>query len=267
MKSISFNLLGRYGRLGNSMFQYSAVLGAARSTGHTPCCNITAIPLLSHCFELGSVQDKQVSADLIYNESGFSYDPSVKNLPVDMNIDLCGYFQSEKYFDHVADEVKQNFTFKDHIMEVAQKKIPDRDTCVSVHVRRGDYVTIYSDTHPAQSVEYYMNSLNQFPYHRPVFFSDDIDWCKETFSSIKNDPLFIENEDTLNLSAAHNSDISGYIDMCAMTLCNAHIISNSSFSWWGAYLGGGKTIAPKTWFGPRGPSDWQDIYAKEWSLL
>ena len=213
MKSISFNLLGRYGRLGNIMFQYSAVLGAARASGHTPCCNITAIPLLSHCFELGSVQDRQVLVDLIYNEPSFSYDSDVKNLPTDRDIDLRGYFQSEKYFEHVVDEVKQNFRFKDHIMEIAQQKVPDWDTCVSIHVRRGDYVKI-SDTHHNQSVEYYMDSLKQFPYHRPVFFSDDIDWCKETFSSVKNDPVFIENEDTLNLSAAHNSDISGYVDMC-----------------------------------------------------
>jgi len=52
-----------------------------------------------------------------------------------------------------------------------------------------------------------------------------------------------------------------------MSWCNGHIIANSSFSWWGSYLGGSTTVAPKNWFGPKGPQDWSDIYREGWILV
>ena len=59
------------------------------------------------------------------------------------------------------------------------------------------------------------------------------------------------------------------LSMAMMSRCNHHIIANSSFSWWGAWLSrnNGVVIAPKNWFGPKGPSDWQDIYCEQWRIL
>ena len=91
-------------------------------------------------------------------------------------------------------------------------------------------------------------------------FSDDIDWCKENLSDLAETVYFSENP-----PADGNNGV--YIDLCMMTLCDAHIIANSSFSWWGALLGNGNTIAPKTWFGPKGKQDWQDIYCDGWEVI
>ncbi len=248
------------------MFQYATVLGAARKSGHIPFCNISGIPLLSECFDLGSVENGQVEPELILNEREFGYQEIVHNLPVDKSVDIRGYFQTEKYFKYIEDEVRQNFTFKQHIKDLAIKHIPE-DVCVSVHVRRGDYVNL-KDHHYNQSVDYYMEALKRFPDHVPVFFSDDINWCKEVFSDVPNNPVFIENQESLNLSSAKNSDISGYIDMCAMTFCNDHIIANSSFSWWGAWLGQGNVVAPKNWFGPKEAwKDHSDVYCEGWVVV
>ena len=57
-----------------------------------------------------------------------------------------------------------------------------------------------------------------------------------------------------------------FVDMCMMSLCDGHIIANSSFSWWGAWIGQGKTVAPKKWFGSEGPKNWSDVYCKDWII-
>tara|TARA_R110002096_G_scaffold420317_1_gene625326 strand:+ start:63 stop:860 length:798 start_codon:yes stop_codon:yes gene_type:complete len=265
MKTISFNLLGNYGRLGNSMFQCAAVIGSAKHSGHEPVCNISNIPLIKECFELEHIRDGITDPDFfVYEDDDGTYVNETEDFPPQYSIDLRGYFQTEKYFRNAKNEVRENFSFKQHIRDIAINKIPE-DVCVSVHVRRGDYVSL-TDHHPTQPVEYYREALSLFPNHRPVFFSDDIAWCKENFSDIPG-AIFTENENTLNLSAALNSDISGYVDMCAMSFCNDHIIANSSFSWWGAWLGQGNVVAPKNWFGPAITKNSNDICPDHWTLI
>ena len=89
----------------------------------------------------------------------------------------------------------------------------------------------------------------------PVIFSDDIKWCKNNMKWLPENTVYMEND--LN------------VDLCVMSWCNAHIIANSSFSWWAAWLRGknGKTVAPSRWFGPKGQQDWQDIYCDEWKVI
>jgi len=270
MKTVSFNSFGKWAyRLGNQMFQYATVLGAARWNNHKPIAWLGNVPHMEDCFVLGSVEDRKKYADfLVYMEpeNHFGYSEILTKLPEDKNIDLRGYFQTEKHFKHVEQEVRENFTFTELVTIPAAEKIPTDSLCVSVHVRRGDYVNL-QNIHPCTPVEYYIEALRHFPTHQPVFFSDDPKWCEEQFSQIKNDPIFIQQEETYTATAREYSDISAYVDMCAMSMCHSHIIANSSFSWWGAWLGGGKTIAPKTWFGPDGPKDWQDIYCEGWYIL
>ena len=122
---------------------------------------------------------------------------------------------------------------------------------VSIHVRRGDYLEL-SDFHPTCEVSYYDDAMKNFEGYTPLVFSDDVALCKENLSH--HHPIFVEGND-LN------------VDMCLMSMCDGHIISNSSFSWWAAWLGNKKNVvAPKTWFGPAGPQDWEDIYCEGWIL-
>jgi len=263
-KKISFNNLGKYGRLGNCMFQIAAVLGASRASGHKPICNLSGVPLITECFNINSIEDSINIPEKIYKEQDFSFKPQLLNLPPNFDIDLIGYFQSEKYFKHVQEEIRDNFKFKENIIKTAKKIIGNNKTCVSVHVRRTDYSNIQT-YHPCLSMDYYRKALNMLPNHYPIFLSDDIDWCKESFKDL--DAMFVDTPIDISTNNNKPSDLSAYIDMCVMSLCQAHIIANSSFSWWGAWLGREKTIAPKTWFGPDGPQDWQDIYCKDWFIL
>jgi hypothetical protein len=254
--ALSFNHLGNYGRLGNQMFQYAAVSAAAKELGMTATVNLSSSQL-QDCFELGFAADGVLQPAAVYSERDFAYTGDLFTLPTDQgNIDVVGYFQSAKNFGDHSDFIRQEFDFKDEIRKKACDILPE-GVLVSLHVRRGDYLNLQlSDTHKNQSQKYYQDAMLEFEGYRPVVFSDDIEWCKENMTWLNNnhpEPVF--------MSYDH------FTDLCLMSLCNGHIIANSSFSWWGAWLGGGKTVAPKEWFGPSGPKDWKDVYCEDWITL
>jgi hypothetical protein len=121
----------------------------------------------------------------------------------------------------------------------------------------GDYTNL-QDKHPICKKEYYDEALNNLPDDLCIFvFSDNPNQAENIFSSLKRKMVFPETNDK-------------YIDMCLMSLCDYHIIANSSFSWWGSWLSNSKkTIAPSEWFGasPDMPKDWRDIYCNGWKVI
>ena len=242
---ITFSNIGNYGRLGNQMFQYASVIGIAKKNGYDYCFPLHRSSL-SKWFDL-TTKD-QIYFGNIYNEQMFKFQPIVFDLPD--NMDYVGYFQSEKYFEHCSSFIRNEFKFKNEIKQKVDEWFKDKnDSYISVHVRRGDYLNS-PNFHPVPKIEWYIEAMKSFPNKKFLFFSDDLDWCKQTFPEHYFSPFDNEGE-----------------DMYAMSKCNGHIIANSSFSWWGAWLGKGKTIAPRTWFGPHGPQDWQDIYCSDWVIL
>jgi virulence-associated protein VapD len=164
------------------------------------------------------------------------------------NIYLEGYWQSEKYFSDIKDILRQEFTFKQTPDETSQKLTNQitRVNSVSIHVRRGDYV---EDSKAAQShslcqMQYYYDCIKYITQkvNNPHFFifSDDIDWCRNNLK-VLNDVKYV----------AHNRSDKAYEDLRLMSLCRHHIIANSSFSWWGAWLSTNNdkiVFAPKKWF-------------------
>ena len=242
---ITFSSLGNYGRLGNQMFQYASIIGIAKKNGYDYCFPLHRSSL-SKWFDL-TAKD-QIYVGNIFHEKMFRFDSTLFDLSD--NTDYFGYFQTEKYFEHCSSFIKNEFKFKNEIKQKVDEWFKDKnDSYISVHIRRGDYLN--SPTfHPVPKIEWYIEAMKSFPNKKFLFFSDDLDWCKQTFPEHEFSPFDTEGE-----------------DMYAMSKCNGHIIANSSFSWWGAWLGKGKTIAPKTWFGPHGPQDWQDIYCSDWVIL
>lgn len=262
---ISFNRFGSYGRLGNMMFQYSTVLGVSKMLGMLPVVNLSQDPFFKKAFNLSRVGDTVLyNCEIGYSEQSFSFQKEIFELDSRKNTNIDGYFQSSKYFNHCKNDILDEFTFSKDIRIEAAKKIPE-DVCVSVHIRRGDYTKV-SHVHTNLDEQWYRTAISKFEGYIPVFFSDDIEWVKKTFSDIQG-AVFIENENDINLDPNLSSDQSAYIDMCAMSFCNAHIMANSSFSWWASYLSGARTIAPKQWFGSSGPKNWSDVYCENWEVL
>ena len=187
----------------------------------------------------------------VYREQFFRY----SDLPLVNNIALLGNFQSEKYLPSKK-ELFKLFSFDNSINDEVNKFINQNtidSNVTAIHVRRGDYL-LNPNFHPVPSIEYYNKAIEIIGDGKFVLISDDIDWCKNNFIGDK----FIFSPFT-----------SEIYDLHLLLNTNNHIIANSSFSWWGAYLceKNNKVIAPKTWFGPNGPKDTQDIYLKNWIKL
>jgi hypothetical protein len=160
---------------------------------------------------------------------------------------LDGYFQWEPYFRGHADAIRTDLTLKTGVtpetreMEAGMLASPT----VAIHVRRGDYVNnaINQRIFGSCSEQYYRQALAAVRQRagevRPVVFSDDAGFARRMFADIK-DALFISGD---------RRDPTE--DLYLMSACHHHIIANSSFSWWGAWLGkkpGQVVVAPKPWF-------------------
>lgn len=175
---------------------------------------------------------------------------------------LVGFWQSEKFFKNMKEEILRLYSFPEP--DIANKKITDeisQANSISIHIRRGDYLTNPENfkNHGVCSLEYYKNAVHQIieKVTQPFFyiFTDDINWVKKEF-----------HLDFPYKIVGWNTGDQAYRDMQLMSYCKHNIIANSSFSWWGAWLNKNPekvVIAPKNWFNER---DWntEDIIPKEW---
>ena len=198
-------------------------------------------------------------------QQGHRYDPRLLACRPDATLE--GYWQSEKYFADHTSEIRRDFTFKDAPVGKNQEyaALIQRALSVSIHVRRGDYVS-----HPLASAVYV--ALDADYYHRAVaqlatpnnqtfayfVFSDDPAWVAQNLSLPT--PCHWIN---------HNGPDQAAEDLRLMSLCQHHIIANSSFSWWGAWLNArsDKTvIAPRQWFKSELRNS-EDLVPESWILI
>jgi len=261
---ITFNKLGSYGRFGNQLFQYAALYSIAKTRGYefgvpynnrseneyNDFCLIDCFPNLS---AKDSLDIKQIHKA---QQHVFEYNAGIFGIPD--NTDICGYFQSEKYFIDYRKQILNEYQFNKSILnEATNIRSLTNKPVISVHVRLGDYVH-QPQNHPVCSVDYYHAALKLLPDDLMLFiFSDDMEKASEIFKNLGRPVAFIDTKNK-------------YIDMCVMSMCNYHIIANSSFSWWGAWLAQSKiVVAPSQWFGPGPdmPKNWSDIYCKNWNVI
>ena len=260
----SYSRLGQNGRLGNQMFQYAALYGLGFLRGKEVGIPVDGHDLFEAFPDITAVPLSAIigDQDVVYREPNFSFAGNLWLCPD--KCDLDGYFQSEQYFQHCADRIKEEFKFSSGAEKLAnafieQARDGDSPLC-SVHFRRGDYQQ-KSEYHTNLDGKYYNPALamvqQQIPNTKFIAFTDDLEWARRALP-----PEFIIAD------TSENNGMSHIIDLCIMSKCDIHIIANSSFSWWGAWLSGSKAvIAPKQWFGPEGPNDWQTIYAEGWTLV
>lgn len=199
-----------------------------------------------------------------YHEPHFHYDSIVWNLNGDLYLE--GYWQSEKYFIEFRKELLEQFKLKKplHNDTKAFKKEIEKTSSISIHVRRGDFVSNPKtyNFHGICSLAYYNNAVSiiEKKVKNPCFyiFSDDHSWVKKHLGFIER-KLFVEL----------SGDTPDHEEMYLMSRCKHNIIANSSFSWWGAWLNqnpGKIVIAPKKWFRDL-HVDTKDLLPKGWMAL
>ena len=154
-----------------------------------------------------------------------------------------GFFQSESFF--IKDKFLSSIKIKNDYLTTAQKfinEIPQNFSKIFIHVRRGDYLTeVYNGKKGINlPLDYYTKAIKTVnekvanPYY--IILSDDVEFAEIAFADIKNKLI------------SNNNDL---VDLIVMSLCDGGIISNSSYSWWGAFLLKNKQIVimPKHWYG------------------
>ena len=281
---LAFNHLGSLGRLGNQMFEYAALRGIAANRGSdrmipTPDRKGIENYSLHDCFKLAPERYEGVEEGFQYaQEPHFHFDPTIFNNCPD-NVSLYGFFQSEKYFKHIEDEIRKDFTFHDeHLIPCQEMMDSVEGEPIMLHVRRGDAnltdsrgfkwsYTQCGDQHPTQTIEYYEEALKQFDEDQPVIvFSDSPEWVEEQ-EFFQGDRFMVSKPTTKYADGSYTP----YVDLCLMSLCSHAIIANSSMSWWGAWLQKNpnkKIIAPKRWFGPAyADKNTADLYCPDWIVL
>tara|TARA_R110001583_G_scaffold125058_2_gene276532 strand:- start:5807 stop:6670 length:864 start_codon:yes stop_codon:yes gene_type:complete len=280
------------GGLGNQMFQYAASLALARKLDTMLVIDISFFkkydlhPLritelkCSACFNMNNLflfrfcTSSKIRAFLpfLIRWKKFYFEPSLAFdegfLKLSDGSTVLGYFQSEKYFLDIRDELIAEFKIKYSTPTQVEKlinKIQVSDS-VSIHIRRGDYISTNSasDVHGTCDKSYYNNAIEYLNISGVLnentilfIFSDDIDWCSKNL----NFPY--------KCQFVKGSNERPELDMLLMSKCKHNIIANSSFSWWGAWLNENENklvVAPKKWFKSH-LHDSKDIVPSHWKKI
>ncbi|MDC1458625.1 alpha-1,2-fucosyltransferase [Burkholderiaceae bacterium] len=285
------------GGLGNQMFQYATARAISLELGTSLRLDISGYDkyklhqgfelqrIFNSTIEIASEMDRRIvlgwqsttfSRKLLLRqrmawlrsksfviEPHFQYWQGLAEIPNDCY--LMGYWQSEKYFSLAEARIRTDFSFKLPLQnknaEVARKIL--QANSVSLHVRRGDYATKpqTTATHGLCTLDYYGQSIQYVAerVQQPKFFifSDDIAWARDNLN-ISHQCQYVDV----------NQGEESYNDMRLMSMCNHHIIANSSFSWWGAWLNPKRdkiVVAPKNWFADK--TDAIDLLPQSWIKL
>ena len=198
-----------------------------------------------------------------YEEPHFHYDPGILHLP--RHAVLTGYFQSEKYFKDIRDILLREFVWKKEPQGKnlsLLKEIQQTPGSISLHIRRCDYMTNenVAKVHGITEMSYYEAGVKAMAQkiNNPKFyiFSDEPEWCRQNLK-LNHPTEYISNPGR------------GSEDMRLMKECRHHIIANSSFSWWGAWMNENPdklVIAPKKWFSCQ-EKNTKDLIPASWHKL
>lgn len=258
---ITFSRFGKKGRLGNQLFHLAGMIGLAKKLGQElrmPTWSYGRYFQAHHTMFAPTIKGFKDIEEDPFHYVPEQWDPIVKG-----NWDVSAWLQTEKYWDHCMGDIKEALKWDRHFEGSVLNGIDIKDfsNTIAISVRRGDYVN--NRNYDLLPVSYYMQALMQeFPDwmdRQIMIFSDDIPYCKIHFSGLPN-VWFAEGYNDI-------------VQLCIMSQCAGHVIANSTFSWWGAYLAelrdpAVKIVRPAYLFdGPlKQKSDSRDHWPERWTV-
>lgn len=238
---ITFSRFGKHGNLGNQLFQWAGIAGLCRTHGKE-----FGMPSWKYAssFQTPPPVTAIGKSQATITEKNFHFDPQQWDLAFKRSsfgggqVDILGWLQCEKYWNSDQAWIQGLMKFKQSLIDQVKsnhKALTSVPEVIAISVRRGDYVN--NPNYMQLDINYYLSALlKHFPkYHKRyniIVFSDDMEYCQLHFAGVKN------------VTYAKGGPIE---QLAAMSLCKHFIIANSTFSWWGAYLGekrGSKVIRP-----------------------
>lgn len=245
-KNFSFSMLGRRGRLGNQLFQIAGTIGLAKIHGAK-----ASFPEWVYEKYFENPLPHSVMERLQVKELHFNH----YNWQLPDHADLLGYLQSEKYWQNCIPQIMDQFKFKEQFKNSVFEKyfsvngiVKDiykiggkRKPVIAISIRRGDFVN--NSNYAQLPITYYFTALEKyFPDWQTsssvLIFSDDIEYCKEHFCGFPNVYYCEKMNPAFNNKENYFKENTQAIEqLCAGSMCDHFIISNSTFSWWMAYLG------------------------------
>lgn len=262
-----------FGGLGNQLFQLAIGKAVAKTLGvelrmdtryfdkprpdimclkhftdNTPEADRVGLPAMRHDGILKFLKAKLDCAGFqVFKETSMQFDPGFKNLAD--NTHLQGYWQSELYFDEFESYIQDQLSVVTPPTLENKQVMLEQDKCfpVSLHVRRGDYIlnAKFNAVHGSCDMDFYRRAADYIASKcdtEPTFFafSDEPEWAREN--------LKLDHKMRI---ISHNGTEHNYEDIRLMSRCRHHIVANSSFSWWGAWLNPDPAkiiVAPTHWF-------------------
>lgn len=267
MKQITYSKWNRMGRMGNMMFELAALKGMSLRSGrflYLPAQWIYQEYFQEHIPIGEPIPFDGDVCEPAYHFTGWEYWD--KALSGDLErVSVSGWLQSEKYWEGYEVEVKAMFTFKEGFYGTLREKyehiLGNGKETIAITVRVGqDYKD--NGNYVILPITYYVRTLyEKFKYwnngnYNVLIFSDDLEWCKLNFTA---ENMYFAQED-------------GASQLCLMTMCDHFILANSTFSWWGAYLGRkphSKIVRPSEYFkGYLLPMcDTKDLWPEDWEVV
>lgn len=262
----TFSKLGHYGRLGNQLFQIASICGMAHANGDGAV--FPKLKDIEDAFELDGIKRSSSipeSFDYVHDESAPTAHATVMrhNLKHQKSclVDFRGYFQHQGYFKDIEQDIRKAFRFKQHLIHKVQKII--KPISIGVHCRRGDYEDLLDPSYFRDAVHILKTPGTKAHI---IVCSDDIEWCKENLE-------FDEGDEVTFSPFTKPTE-----DMALLASCPGMVMSNSTFSWWSAWLGDHPlgVVAPWPWFGSteawkhEDALKWNDLSAlihPEWTVL